>query len=464
MALQVRRGTNTERLDYTPLQGELIYDTTTKQLYVGDGATAGGVISVLGSGSLNEVVDDTTPQLGGDLDINTHDITGTGNINITGSITATSFVGDGSGLTGVGSSSGPFIGDLTGSVFSDNSTLLVDAQNNIFYGNLEGNVIGNTTGIHTGDVNGSIFADNSTLIVDGINNTLRGESVIGNLNDINFITATRITTLATAPSEYALRVQASFDSANTTDSFGMLISRSRGTLASPSALVVGDPFGDIIWNDFANNASGARILGRVDPDGTVAAGISPGRLEFHTAGNTGVMIPRGWFESAGTFVTLGIHNGRTTAPTGIPFYSLSNSNVTSDGPRLLMRRSRGTFDAPLTVVNGDALHRITFGAHDGTSYLDTAFITARVDGTVSTAVVPTSIDIKTTNSAGTVGTNATFRTDKHTQFSGAVKLAVYADDTARDAAVTAPEAGMMIFNTTLTKFQGYTGSAWVDLN
>ena len=41
---------------------------------------------------------------------------------------------------------------------------------------------------------------------------------------------------------------------------------------------------------------------------------------------------------------------------------------------------------------------------------------------------------------------------------------VYADDSARDAAVTAPAAGMIIFNTTNTKFQGYTGSAWVDLN
>ena len=32
---------------------------------------------------------DTTPQLGGDLDINGNDITGTGNINITGIVTAT---------------------------------------------------------------------------------------------------------------------------------------------------------------------------------------------------------------------------------------------------------------------------------------------------------------------------------------------------------------------------------------
>jgi hypothetical protein len=38
---------------------------------------------------LENVVEDETPQLGGDLDLNTHDITGTGNINITGDIAAT---------------------------------------------------------------------------------------------------------------------------------------------------------------------------------------------------------------------------------------------------------------------------------------------------------------------------------------------------------------------------------------
>ena len=37
----------------------------------------------------NEVVEDTTPQLGGNLDLNSKDITGTGNINITGNVTAT---------------------------------------------------------------------------------------------------------------------------------------------------------------------------------------------------------------------------------------------------------------------------------------------------------------------------------------------------------------------------------------
>ena len=37
---------------------------------------------------LSNVVDDTTPQLGGNLDLNSNDVTGTGNINISGNITA----------------------------------------------------------------------------------------------------------------------------------------------------------------------------------------------------------------------------------------------------------------------------------------------------------------------------------------------------------------------------------------
>jgi len=43
-------------------------------------------VSDAGTGG-SEVVDDTSPQLGGDLDLNSNNITGTGNINTTGSIT-----------------------------------------------------------------------------------------------------------------------------------------------------------------------------------------------------------------------------------------------------------------------------------------------------------------------------------------------------------------------------------------
>lgn len=46
----------------------------------------------------------------------------------------------------------------------------------------------------------------------------------------------------------------------------------------------------------------------------------------------------------------------------------------------------------------------------------------------------------------------------------AFKVPIYANPTARDAAITAPEAGMMIFVSSLSQFQGWSGSAWVGLN
>ena len=94
MALQVRRGTNAERLGITPALGELIFTTDSNRLYVGDGSTAGG----LASAGLESLIADTTPQLGGNLDLNGQSITGTGSINITGTISASGNINLGDGV------------------------------------------------------------------------------------------------------------------------------------------------------------------------------------------------------------------------------------------------------------------------------------------------------------------------------------------------------------------------------
>jgi hypothetical protein len=73
---------------------------------------------------MENVVDDTTPQLGGNLDLNSKDVTGTGNINTTGNLTVSGM------LTGAS-----IVGTITGTTqaASNNSTKLattayVDAQ------------------------------------------------------------------------------------------------------------------------------------------------------------------------------------------------------------------------------------------------------------------------------------------------------------------------------------------------
>ena len=56
-------------------------------------------IATLAFTSLQDVIDDTTPELGGDLVLNSNDITGTGNINFTGILTSTSIAGTVVGTT-----------------------------------------------------------------------------------------------------------------------------------------------------------------------------------------------------------------------------------------------------------------------------------------------------------------------------------------------------------------------------
>jgi len=51
------------------------------------------------SDDMENVLDDLTPQLGGNLDLNSKDITGTGNITFTGILTATSIAGTTVGTT-----------------------------------------------------------------------------------------------------------------------------------------------------------------------------------------------------------------------------------------------------------------------------------------------------------------------------------------------------------------------------
>ena len=77
-----------------------------------------------------------------------------------------------------GDVTGNMVGDLRGSVFADDSTAMVNANDKTFNGNLTGNVTGNLTGNVTGtldgDITGSVFADNSTKLVDGVEGLVVG--------------------------------------------------------------------------------------------------------------------------------------------------------------------------------------------------------------------------------------------------------------------------------------------------
>lgn len=61
--------------------------------------------------------------------------------------------------------SGTFKGDVIGSVFADDSTLVLDGLTGTLYGRLDG------------DMTGSVFSDDSTIMVDGLNKSLHATNV-----------------------------------------------------------------------------------------------------------------------------------------------------------------------------------------------------------------------------------------------------------------------------------------------
>jgi hypothetical protein len=88
-----------------------------------DGAGAGAQVYELP----NDVVDDTSPQLGGNLDLNNFDIIGTGDVNITGAITCTGTI------TATGGVSPPGSGTITVTLKTGGWTITQDGSNNMMF-------------------------------------------------------------------------------------------------------------------------------------------------------------------------------------------------------------------------------------------------------------------------------------------------------------------------------------------
>ena len=178
MSLQIRRGTNAERLTITPQVGELIYvtDHTSENvapLGVGDGLTVGGKSAIT---EITGVVADLD-------DVLVNGVPADGSLLVYNAGTAlweaTTLSGDGNVIEGT---------NYRINIAGDDSTIMVDTRTNEFNGTLNGDVFGTVFGSVEGDVKGSVFGDDSSVIVDSINSTLHSREIFNK----NTITTDRL--------------------------------------------------------------------------------------------------------------------------------------------------------------------------------------------------------------------------------------------------------------------------------
>jgi hypothetical protein len=219
------------------LPGELIYDTVEQKIYVGDGTTTGG------NALTGLSTEDAQDAAAGLFTTGSHSgITFTYN-DAAGRIDATVTV----------AATGPFDGDLTGSVFSDNSTLLVNGTDALIVGDVRSNVVNFVGGLGTP-------TDQTT----NANFTMRGTATFFkddyDVADSNFF-----------------NIQQHH---STADANPINIVRTRGTNAAPTALVNGDDIIDITFNGHDGTTFRTAASITVGVEGAVSSGVVPGYITF----------------------------------------------------------------------------------------------------------------------------------------------------------------------------------------
>ena len=396
MSLRLRRGTDGERLAITPEAGELIFTTDTKTVFVGDGATQGGIVVSAGGVTLADLGDTNLVSvqdgdiLGYNASASKWEATRYVATDITGSVFAKDsgvLVDSNAGLitgtvvtdsvTASGAISGnTLVGDLTGSVTGD------------VVGNVTGNVVGNSIGYHTGDVSGSLFAIDSSVMVDAIN----GDIFAGEVN------TTQVTnTLGTLQ----LRETASADNNEIS--------------ISSTAIQATVGAGRIILSDEIT--------------------LTP----KSTTGNVNINNP--------------INLNKNDDPSKITF-------------------TRQATDSSAFAANTE-VSRLVYAQKQGTD--DSVAILSQSVSEQQWTLLPSpagTIDYAKTlrfHNNGKLGINGTVSSEPdanlhvtgNVKISGGELLLGNMDTTARDALT--PANGMIIYNTTDNKFQGYENGAWANL-
>ena len=283
MALRLRRGTDAERLLITPIEGELIYTTDTKLLYVGDGSTAGGTL-VTGAGGGSTTLNALTDT----------DLTGAENNQVLTYLSGTN-KWEPTTLPGVGALALNDLSnvDTTGLTAAD--IIQYDGVNFVTASIQEAIGVGGaltiqTTGTHTGnvvgtldgDVTGSVFADDSTIMVDAVSNTLYAGNIEISSNGIELIggTSLAITTTTAGVDVFAdslnLNVTGDGTLGGSAQQFRQRVAKN--SLSNPEAFTYNDIYPFIqtqIW-DGADWNTNINIVGQVDSNtGDV---VQPGKI------------------------------------------------------------------------------------------------------------------------------------------------------------------------------------------
>jgi hypothetical protein len=462
MALQLRRGINSQRATTALAPGELVYVTDNlsaqvSPLYIGDGSTPGGVpvvrvVSVNGqSGAV--ILDSDTITEG---TTNKYYLADRAQDDVGAALVAGNAYNTGITFTYGATEDG---GNRIKAVVAASGTVNSGTTGKIPYYSAGGTAISPT-------VNLSWQESVKTLTMGG--GTINMDADVSDRSHIVLET-----------------------SATGVPGNSISFNRARGLTVSKTTIVSGDVLGNVNFSGYDGDQFVTSAIIRGTSNGAVSNNNVPSLLGFFTTDTDGVIRQHVRMLGSGQTI-FGPANTTDTGSGSIRIISTSNTgeanNVSAlgiqtffngqDGQNFSAIRARGTRASSLPVVSGDDILDFNFNGYDGSGYPLTAQITVSVDNTVSVGIVPSALTFSVTNISGarnpvvkinngTGTSNGLLAVTGTVKASVAIQTAVFADNTARNTTIPVPSVGMIIFNTATGKFEGNTDgtqSGWVALN
>lgn len=470
MTLRLRRGNDLERQSITFQEGELVYITDTKDLYAGDGTTVGGIkVSNIGSPS----------SLTQNLNLNGYNIQGSGTIS------ATAFVGDGSALTGIdiGVQSGQeYDIDIRGRVIGFDSTVIIDPITNTLYGNFFGdgsnltNVPGTivSSGDYTINIAGYVNTFNNEVMIDPSTKTLFGDFIGSHQGSLRADDSTLLVDADTG----------SFFGTFVGD--GSLISNI--TIDQLDEVIISSPqYGDLLtydgtnWSNFPGLLPGdyyINIIGSVlsNDSSLVIDGATGSILAEQYTPTNGIVEFSNQLTNSRLEVYFESQNARPKIyfQTTLSGTVLSRNNPAEEWAGLYISCDDDDGITTSTVINGGPNH-LSLG-HDITGTFGPSLFTYFSNGNVGIGIVPTEKFEVQGNGifSGDVTASAfkgSIMSDDSTTIIDGITGHIFAPSYIQFGSVTRPERdlitptnGMVIYNSTVNKFQGYQGGTWINLD
>lgn len=184
-------------------------------------------------------------------------------------------------------------GDFKGSVFGDDSTVLVDAVNNLIPGEVvSGTITADLIGTVVGDINGSVFGDDSTILVDAIDSAVNANTLTTNtITSQGVATGSRDKPLfiGTETENHSLVIYGQkrnlenriAKQSNGSYEYGLSFYTSQGTHSTPTAVGNNEQVGGILFS--AYNGSIYDTVGGMEvyTNGTVSGSEIPSKVSIN---------------------------------------------------------------------------------------------------------------------------------------------------------------------------------------